>query len=417
MNILVIGSGAREHCIADTLSNSVEVDYVFVSPGNAGIERDFVCVVLPEQKDILEFCQTNEIDFVFIGPEKPLSEGLTDYLRENSIRVVGPTRDAARIETSKVFAKELMREYGVPTADYSSFSSYQEALDYLIDVKFPTVIKADGLAAGKGVMICEDFESAKQIINELMCNKTMGEAGENIVIEEFLRGWEVSLFAFTDGNDYQTTVFAQDYKRIFEGDLGPNTGGMGAVAPVLKAEAYRWEIEETILKPTLRAMREKGCPFSGVLFLGLMICESGPKVIEFNCRLGDPETEVVLPLLKTDLAEVCLSILDGNIGDLRLEWEEKMFAATVVCASKGYPNTVEDQKLLYLEQDLEQNAKVYFAGVKSNNDDLITSGGRILTLTCQDSTLEKTLTQCYSTLKKISFEGMQYRTDIGKNAL
>lgn len=406
MNVLIIGSGGREHAIADAFSRSKIVSSIRVSPGNAGIAREFNCLDLDTDDKILAYCQSEAIDLVFIGPEQPIAAGLSDLLRGRGIKVFAPSQAAARLETSKAFAKELMTRYSVPTARYKMIHAPEEIEDVLQDFAFPVVLKADGLAAGKGVVIASSYSEATMICRDLLSQKS-GRTG--VLAEEFLEGWEVSLFAITDGKDYQTTLFAQDHKQLCDHDLGPNTGGMGAYCPVYEAEAYRGAIERDILEPVLAAMREEGCPYTGVLYMGLMITMEGPKVIEFNCRFGDPETQALLPLLLTDFAEVCRAVTDHEVAKLSLLWEDQVCLA-VVLAAEGYPGSyVKGIKL-----DLPSlHSRPYFAGVTSKNDSLVSSGGRVMALVAKASDLASARALVYHDVDSMPGEALICRRDIG----
>ena len=413
-NILVIGSGGREHAIAHKFHKSDLVNKIFVAPGNPGMEQITEIVQLPDDKAIVDFAAEKNIDFVFIGPEQPLSRGLSDVLTNNGIKVIGPSRKAARIETSKVYAKNLMKKLDVPTAEYQAFDDVENAKNYLKKCKYPKVLKADGLAAGKGVIIVGDSNEAIDALNTIMINKKFGSAGKSLVIEDFLEGWETSIFAFTDGENFKTTIFSQDHKKLLEGDNGPNTGGMGAYAPVKTAEKYRKEVEEKIVSPILEEMKNKGVPYKGILYIGLIITKEGPKVLEFNCRLGDPETEVILPLLKTDLVEICDKISENKINSLELEWENK-YCVTVVGASGGYPEKYEKGKTIKIEDEfpLYEDSCLYFAGVRKEKDEMITNGGRVFMITAKDSDLPKAISKAYDEMEFINFEKKYFRKDIG----
>ncbi len=411
MKVLVLGSGAREHAIAVKFAKSSSVEKVVVSPGNGGIERDFECIDLATFPEISEYVRANNIDLVFIGPEQALSEGIVDYLAQEGITAIGPSKAASRIESSKAFAKDLMQRYNVPTAKYQVFSDYEQALAYISKCDYPLVFKADGLAAGKGVVIVEDQASGQKELKEFMLDSKFGQAGDKLVIEEFLEGWETSVFAFCDGENFVTTIFSMDHKQLEAGDKGPNTGGMGAIAPIIEAEKYRYDIEKDVFKPILKALSDSGCPFSGVLYCGLMITKEGPKVIEFNCRFGDPETQVVLPLLKTDFVEVCQAIADKSVNKLQLSWQDK-FAINIVCASQGYPGKYEKNKVIEVH-DIDKDSQVYYAGVKKSEGKLLTNGGRVLGITSLGYDRDELIHRAYSLVENIFFQGKVIRTDIG----
>lgn len=412
MKVLIIGSGGREHAIADAFSRGNKTKEIIISPGNAGMAEDFRCLPLSGPDEIVEFCQAETVDMVFIGPEQPIKDGLSDLLRAEGIRVLAPSQAAGRLETSKVFAKQLMLANQVPTAGYSLLRDEVQARDFLAKCSYPIVLKADGLAAGKGVIICSNEPEAIQACASLF-RQSAGESG--VLAEEYLQGWEVSLFAFCAKDAFQTSLFAQDHKQLYDQDRGPNTGGMGAVCPIPEAEKYRQEIEEKILAPVLDAMRELGCPYEGVLYLGLMITSQGPKVVEFNCRFGDPETQALLPLLKTDFMELCLAITDGRMKELKLAWMNKA-AVAVVLVAPGYPAAYKKGIKFHIPQ---MSSKVFFSGVKSSRNGLVSWGGRILTVMNMADTLEQAKTAVYRDIKSIDFPDKVYRTDIGlrKNIL
>lgn len=418
MKVLVIGSGAREHSIAKKLADSKKISAVYISPGNPGMSGTATLVDLSNFDAIRDFCLKEKIGFVFVGPEQPLSEGLADFLEQNEIPVIGPIRDAARIESSKSFAKELMHKYRIPTADYKVFGNYSSALSHFKNFEFPAVIKADGLAAGKGVVIVEDFKQAEKQLSLIFKENIFGSAGKAIVAEEYLSGWECSIFAFCDQESFVSTIFSQDHKRLLNNDMGPNTGGMGAYAPVKAAEEFKCEVDEKIFKRVLHGLKQEGVTYKGVLYAGLMITADGPKVIEFNCRFGDPETQVVLPLLKTDLADICLAILNNRVNEIKLEWEDK-YAVGVVLASDGYPGKYEKNLPLTIgHRGLDEfHSEVYFAGVGGRSGSLITSGGRVATIVAKDTTITEAIKKAYASLDYIDFPNKIYRTDIGYKAL
>lgn len=404
MKILIIGSGGREHALANCFTKSEKAEQIFVAPGNAGIALQHQCVPLTEVKQIIHFCQTEAIDFVFIGPEQPIAEGWADAFREKGIKVVAPSRLAARLETSKSFAKQIMADNGIPTAKYSLIHNILDLQKVTEEMGYPIVLKADGLAAGKGVIIAEDWESAEQAYFRLL------NVQQGVVAEEFLSGWEVSLFAVTDGVSFQTTVFAQDHKQLSDHDLGPNTGGMGAYAPVPEAQVYQAMIEDEIIQPVLKAMHSIGCQYQGVLYIGLMITAAGPKVVEFNCRLGDPEAQVVLPLLETDLVEVCDAIMNCEVDKLQVKFINGT-ALGVVLASQGYP--AEYLKGMPIKLDSSDLNQICFSGVTGNQNELITAGGRVLCVLGTGDNIQQARDDAYSRLNRIDFKGKTYRSDIG----
>ncbi len=418
MNILIIGSGGREHAIADSFNRSSKVEKVFVSPGNPGMKNIAKLVSLHGLDEMEAFVKNNNIKIVFIGPEQPLANGLKDELTARGITAIGPTKSATRLESSKTFSKKMMKKYGIPTAEYASFSNFEEAKKYISESKHPLVLKADGLAAGKGVIISNNKEESYRALTEIMKDKKFGESGNKIVIEEFLVGWEASIFAFCDGENFISTVFSQDHKSLLDGDKGVNTGGMGAFAPVLEAQKFKEDVDENVFKKILDGMKKENSPFSGVLFAGLMINGNDFKVLEFNCRFGDPETEVILPLLKTDFVDICEAIKNKKINKINLEWKDK-FAVTVVAASGGYPEKYEKNLPIFIQDGLVLNDenRLYFAGVKEEKNKLFTAGGRVLMLTAVGDTLNETIEQVYENLDNIHFEKLFYRKDIGKRDL
>ena len=420
MNLLVIGGGGREHAIIKKLKENPDVAVIYALPGNGGIAQDAVCVPEIGAKDIpaiVDFAKTHAIDFAVVAPDDPLALGCVDWLHEAGIPCFGPDAKAARIESSKVFSKNLMRTYGIPTAAYEVFHDPKAALEYLSTASFPIVIKADGLALGKGVLIPRNLDEAASAVKTIMEDKAFGDSGNEIVIEEFLTGPEVSVLAFTDGTAIRPMVSSMDHKRAGDGDTGLNTGGMGTVAP---NPFYTAEIAQvcmdTIFLPTLAAMRAEGCPFKGCLYFGLMLTPDGPKVIEYNCRYGDPETQVVLPLLKTDLLTIMQAVEQETLADLDVEWSEGA-AACVILASGGYPGHYEKGKVLTIPEALPANVTVYHAGDKLDGEALVTSGGRVLGITAAAPTLKEALTDAYTAAEAVDFEGKYMRHDIGRRAL
>jgi phosphoribosylamine--glycine ligase len=420
MKILIIGSGGREHAIAERLNRDSNVS-LYSLPGNPGLWEisEKVSVEVSNFLEITDFCKNNLIDFVMVGPEQPLADGIADYLIENGINVFGPSQVAAEIESSKVFAKNLMRKYGIPTAKYSTFSKETEleALEFMDKTGFPIVIKADGLAAGKGVLICENYDSAKEELQSIF-GGTFGDAGNSVVIEEFLVGEEASIFALTDGFDYILLPVAQDHKRAYDGDIGKNTGGMGAYAPApIISESELEDIEEEIIKPSINAMRAEGRKFAGCLYFGLIITKDGPKVIEYNCRFGDPETEAVLQLVEGNFAELLLSISKGTIDKTQIFIAKDKFASCVVLASDGYPDAYnKGYEISGLNNDFGKNSIIFHAGTGIFDGKVVTNSGRVLCVTSSAGTLQESLDFNYNAIKKINFEGMFYRKDIGQKA-
>ena len=421
MNLLVIGGGGREHAIVKKLKENPAVETIYCAPGNGGIAADAVCVPEIGAKDIsaqVDFAKTHSIDFAVVAPDDPLVLGAVDALEAAGIPCFGPEAKAAIIEGSKVFSKDLMKKYGIPTAGYEVFDDPKAALEYLQTASFPIVIKADGLALGKGVLIPQDLDEAEAAVKTIMEDRAFGDSGNEIVIEEFLTGPEVSVLAFTDGTAIAPMVSSMDHKRAGDNDTGLNTGGMGTVAPnpYYTAEVAR-VCMDTIFLPTLAAMRAEGCPFKGCLYFGLMITPDGPKVIEYNCRFGDPETQVVLPLLKTDLLTIMQAVENETLGELEVEWHDGA-AACVILASGGYPSHYEKGKVMTFPEGLPANVTLYHAGDKLDGEGrLVTSGGRVLGVTATASTLPRALKKAYAASDEIFFENMHKRGDIGARAL
>ena len=420
MNLLVVGGGGREHAIIKKLKENPAVETIYALPGNGGIAADAICVPEIGAKDIpaiVDFAKSHAIDFAVVAPDDPLALGCVDRLHEVGIPCFGPDAKAARIEASKVFSKNLMKKYGIPTASYEVFDDPAKAIEDLQNASFPIVIKADGLALGKGVLIPQNLEEARDAVKSIMEDKAFGDSGNEIVIEEFLTGPEVSVLAFTDGTAIAPMVSSMDHKRAGDGDTGLNTGGMGTVAPnpYYTAEVAQ-ECMDTIFLPTLAAMRTEGCPFKGCLYFGLMITPNGPKVIEYNCRFGDPETQVVLPLLKTDLLTVMQAVENETLADLDVEWHDGA-AACVILASGGYPSSYEKGKVMTLPETTPANVTIIHAGDKLVDGKLVTSGGRVLGVTATAPTLAEALKDAYAATETIEFEGKYMRRDIGQRAL
>ncbi len=418
MKLLVVGGGGREHAIIKKLKENKNVEKIYALPGNGGIAADAECVNIGA-KDIdkqIEFAKQHNIDFAVVAPDDPLVLGAVDAFNEAGIKCFGPKKNAAIIEGSKVFSKNLMKKYNIPTAKYEVFSNAEEALTYLETAPIPTVIKADGLALGKGVIIALSREEAVSAVKEIMEDKVFGESGNNIVIEEFLTGPEVSVLSFTDGKTVVPMVSSMDHKRALDNDEGLNTGGMGTVAP---NPYYTPDVAEEcmnkIFLPTINAMKEEGREFRGCLYFGLMITSDGPKVIEYNCRFGDPETQVVLPLLKSDLLDIMLACADGTLSEDMVRFSDES-ACCVVMASDGYPKKYSTGFEIKAEKD--ESYELYIAGAKISDDGkLITGGGRVLGVVSTDATLKGAVDKAYENVKKVSFENAFYRKDIGKRAL
>ncbi len=421
MDILVIGSGGREHAICWALSKSSRKPKLYCAPGNAGIAELAECVdmMADDIPAIVKWANEHDPNMVVIGPEVPLALGLADELLKEGFQVFGPTKDGAQMEASKAFTKKLLFDNGIPTAKAETFTNYKKALAYLRSQKIPIVIKADGLAAGKGVTVCETLKQAEDALEEVMEKKVFGEAGSKVVIEEFLDGEEASILAFVDGESVVPMVSAQDHKRVFDGDQGPNTGGMGAYSPApIVTEQMNTEILETILKPTLAALKKMGITYKGVLYAGLMLTSEGPKVIEYNCRFGDPETQVILPRLKTDFVNVCMAVAQGKLSHLKIEWDERP-AACVVMASQGYPGSYPKGKAIEGLEKASQNADTYVfhSGTAQEAGKVVTSGGRVLCVTGLGNTIKEAIATAYRGVEAIRFEGVHYRKDIGWRAL
>ena len=417
MNIMVIGSGGREHAIIKKIKENAKVNKIYALPGNGGIARDAECVNI-DAKDIekqVEFAVTNNIDFAIVAPDDPLVLGAVDALESKGIKCFGPNKNAAIIEGSKVFSKNLMKKYNIPTAKYEVFSNSEDAIKYLETAPIPTVIKADGLALGKGVIIANTLEEAKNAVKTIMEDKVFGESGANIVIEEFLTGPEVSVLAFTDGNTLIPMVSSMDHKRALDGDKGLNTGGMGTIAP---NPYYTTDIAkqcmEEIFIPTIEAMNKENRTFKGCLYFGLMLTEKGPKVIEYNCRFGDPETQVVLPLLETDLLDIMINTANGTLNNIDVKFSNKS-ACAVIMASGGYPQKYEKGYEITIPEDT--NAQIYVAGAKEKEGKLYTSGGRVLAVSTTADTLKDAIAKSYTEVEKITFENAHYRKDIGAKCI
>ena len=419
MNVLVIGSGGREHAIVWKIRQSPELKNLYVLPGNPGtaaLADNVSGISMDNHAVILDFCKQREIDLVIVGPEAPLVSGLGDVLVAAGVRCFGPEQAAAQIEGSKVFAKDFMQRHHIPTARYAAFRRFEDAIHYLGSVEYPIVIKASGLAAGKGVILPETIDDAKETLKSILVDKAFGDAGDEVIIEERLFGQEVSLMAFTDGTTVAPMLPAQDHKRLLDGDQGPNTGGMGAYAPApIFTSDMLQEAMESVLMPAIQGLKDEGTPFVGVLYAGLMLTQDGVRVLEFNCRFGDPETQVVLPLLETDLLEVANACVNGTLADLEIRWKNGA-AVCVVLASKGYPEKVERGKSITIGE-FPADMVCFHAGTKMQNESFITSGGRVFGLTAWASDIESACNNVYSKIDRISFDGMQYRNDIAHRAL
>lgn len=420
MRILVIGSGGREHAIVWKLAQSKKVSKIFVAPGNDGMREYAECVsILPNDFDhLIQFAKENRVDLTVVGPEEPLIRGIVDRFEEAGLRIFGPSKEAAQIEGSKRFAKEIMQKYQIPTARFCAFNNSDEAKEYVRKHGAPIVVKADGLAAGKGVVVARTVKEAENAIEEAMNKRIFGEAGKEVVIEEYLEGQEISLMSFVDESAILPMVVAQDHKPVFDGDQGPNTGGMGTYSPVPQIpDTVIEESIERILKPMHKALLQEKLRFKGVLFTGLMITKEGPKVIEFNARFGDPETQVVLPRLKTDLLDILWATTEGKLATQRLQWDSKA-AVCVILASKGYPGSYDTGiKIDGLDNQLKEDVYFFHAGSKKQGNQWVTAGGRVLGVTALGWDLKKARQRAYEAIKTIHFEGMHYRKDIAAKAL
>ena len=417
MKILVIGNGGREHAIIKKIKQNKNVSEIYAISGNGGIERDSICINIKptDINAIKDFAKKTNIDYAIVAPDDPLVLGLVDALENIKIPCFGPNKNAAVIEGSKVFAKNLMKKYKIPTAEYETFESYDKAIEYLKTATMPAVIKADGLALGKGVIIADTKEKAFNSVKNIMKDKAFGKSGDKIVIEEFLEGVEVSILSFTDGKTIIPMISSMDHKRIGDKDTGLNTGGMGTIAPnPYYTEEISKECFDKIFIPTISAMNKEGRTFKGCLYFGLMLTKNGPKVIEYNCRFGDPETQVVLPLLKSDLLDIMIATTKGNLDKIKVEFENKS-AACIIMASEGYPLEYKKGFAINIPEDIIE--RVYFAGVKSENGKLLTDGGRVLGVSNVADTLEEAIKCSYNDISRISFEGAYYRKDIGEKAL
>ena len=426
MNALVIGSGGREHALVWKMAQSEHIRGIYCAPGNPGIASLAECVPVSSSDlgGLLRFALNNKVDCTVVGPEQPLAAGIVDLFEEQGLKIFGPSKRAAELEWSKVFAKDFMKRYDIPTASYQTFGlgDHDKAIAALDGTTFPLVLKADGLAAGKGVVVCEDRKSAELTLNEMMEKKTFGIASETVVFEEFMTGEEASVFAICDGDSYVTLPPAQDHKRIFDGDRGGNTGGMGAYAPapVVTPEVLE-EVRHAIIEPTLRGMASEGRRYKGCLYVGLMITAAGPKVVEFNARFGDPETQVVLPLYEGDIMELFLAACEGTIAS-SISANRNLTEGSAVCvvlASSGYPGKYEVGKKIDGLDNLGEGVIVFHAGTATKDGATVTAGGRVLGVTAiyAAADFRKTIDMAYAGVSKVSFEGMQYRRDIGKRAV
>lgn len=418
MKVLIVGGGGREHAIAWACSRSRYVQKVYVAPGNGGV-ADIAEIVSISDRDIrslANFAEKTGVDLTIVGPEAPLAMGIVDYFNKRGLRIFGPTQDAAKIESSKIFAKDFMKRFNIATASYRVFTDPEKAVKFMEEHPFPVVIKADGLAAGKGVVVAKNIEDGKDAVLKMMIERSLGEAGQKIVIEQFLTGTEMSVMALTDGETAVTLLPSMDYKRAHDNNQGPNTGGMGAIAPhPLATPEIMKNIEETIIQPAIDGLRQIGTPFQGVLYTGLMLTDYGPKVLEFNCRFGDPETQSVLPLLETDFVEAILHIIEGHIDELVLDWENK-HSLVVMMASGGYPRRYKKGFEIEGLDDINDhpNLVLFHSGTLNRKNGYITNGGRVLGVVAKGKSLKESAELAYRNVHRIHFKNGFYRRDIGR---
>jgi len=420
IKVLIVGSGGREHVLAWKIRQSPKVDELYCAPGNGGIGEVAECVDIKADDipGLLKFAKKKKIDLTVIGPEAPLVAGIVDAFEKEGLRVFGPSQAAAQLEGSKVFSKEFMHRRNIPTAVFKSFDNAEEAIGFLEKSQFPLVVKADGLAAGKGVIICQKLEEAKTAVKQIMKEKVFKEAGNKIIVEECLDGEETSILAVSDGENYVLLSSSQDHKRIFDDDVGPNTGGMGAYSPApVATEAVLKAVEARIIEPVIRGMQQEGNPFKGILYAGVMVTLDGPKVLEFNVRLGDPEAQAVLPRLKNDLVDVLLAACDGRLQEVNLEWDPR-YCVCVVMSSGGYPGPYETGKEISgLSKIKDADTVVFHAGTKRQDGKVLTNGGRVLGVTSLGQKIDKAIEKTYAAVDKIKFDHCFFRRDIGAKAL
>jgi phosphoribosylamine--glycine ligase len=419
--VLVVGSGGREHAIARKLTNSPKVEKVFVAPGNGGtaVFAENVPIKADELEALANFTVENEIDITVIGPDNSLADGIVDIFQQKGLKVFGPTKAAAKLESSKAFSKKFMKDNGIPTAEYETFTDYNKAVDYLKNHQAPIVIKASGLALGKGVYVCLSNSEADQALKEIMLDSRCGDAGNEVVIEEYLEGQEVSFHAFCDGKTAKLFPTSQDHKRIFDNDKGPNTGGMGTFAPVpWVTKELMDEVYEKVIVPTLNGMDKLGSPYKGLLYPGLIITKNGIRVLEFNARFGDPETQSYMRLLESDIYDIFEACTDEKLDKIDIEWSDRS-AATVVIASKGYPESSSKDEIIAGLEEAEKiiDVEIFHAGTKFDGTNYLTNGGRVLNITATGKDLRDALNKAYQAVEKINFDGMQFRKDIGAKGL
>jgi phosphoribosylamine--glycine ligase len=421
MKVLVIGSGGREHAVCNQFSKSPKIDKIYCASGNGGTSQiaENVDISVNDFDKLTDFVRKNKIDFTFVGPEVPLSLGIVDYFEAESLKIIGPLKNAARLESSKIYSKKFMQKYGIPTAQHNSFADIDDALKFLEswEENRKAVVKADGLAAGKGVYICNDREDVRNAIKQMMKDKVLGDAGTNVIIEEYIDGPELSYLIFTDGVSYSVMPALQDHKRINDKDKGPNTGGMGAYAPAPSATAELNKKVDNIIRKVFNGIKAEKLDYKGVLYVGIIMNGSSPYVLEFNCRFGDPETQAVLPLLDTDLTDICTAILNKELLNIKINWK-KEFSVCVVLASGGYPGSFEKGfEIDGIENINDKNTMVFHAGTELKNGRLITSGGRVLGINSTADDVKSAVDKVYSNVKLISFKNMHYRKDIAWRAL
>ena len=416
MRILVVGGGGREHAICWKLSNESNVEKIYCAPGNAGISSVAECVNIGDSniEGLLQFVKENKIDLTIVGPEVPLVEGIVDEFEKENLKIFGPNKNCAKLEGSKAFSKDFMIRHNLPTAKYKEYTDLDKAIEEIDEFGYPVVIKADGLAAGKGVVIPENREDAIETLKEMMSEHKFGNAGDKIVVEEFLTGVETSILAFVDNDTIVPMASAKDHKKVFEGETGLNTGGMGTFSPSeIYTDELAKEIQEKILDKTLEGFKKDNLDYKGVLFVGLMITEDGPKVLEYNVRFGDPETQSVLFRLETDLNKIINAILDNNLKNIEIEYSKEE-AICVMLTSGGYPEAYEKGKVITGLENLDSDIVVFHSGTKFNGEDMVTNGGRVIGITAKGNSVKEAADKVYGNIKKISFEGMHYRRDIWK---
>ena len=421
MKILIIGSGGREHALVWKISQSPKVSKIYCAPGNAGISQIAQCINISVDKitELADFAQETKIDLTVVGPELSLSLGIVDEFNQRGLKIFGPTKTATEIESSKVFSKNMMKKYHIPTADYATFNDMKEALTHIKKRQFPLVLKADGLAAGKGVFIVHDMEEAEASLDSLMTEKIFGDAGRQVIVEDFLEGEEVSVLAFSDGTNVIPMVSSQDHKKIYDNDQGPNTGWMGAYSPVpFYDENSKDEVLGQILKPIISGLKKEGREYKGVIYAGLVFTKKGIKVLEFNARFGDPETQALLPGMETDIVEIFMAVIEGQLPTIDIKWNNNSVVC-VIAASGGYPAKYQKGKIISGLEKLEnkKDAYVFHAGTKYQDEKIVTSGGRVLGMTAWAENISDAKKKAYESIKKIDFKDMYYRKDIAQKAM